>query len=86
MIFTNVQSKRMELIYLDLTKRETELLVTAMRSRVVEIALAGVDLNSKTFLEYQGDGKCKQIDIFNYGSMKIIKKNFMNGANKRIGQ
>ena len=72
-IFTNVQSKSMELIYLDLTKRETELLVTAMGSRVEEITLAGVELYVKTFLEYQGNGKCKQIDILNYGFCKDNK-------------
>ena len=64
-IFMNVRRKRIELIYLDLTTSETALLVTyTMMSGVEEITLAAVDLDVKTFLSYQGNGKCKQIDIF----------------------
>ena len=77
-ILVNARKRRLELIYLDLTKRETELLVTfTMRSGVQEVTLAGVDLDVKTFLQYQGDGKCKQIDILNYGFYKDHKEELL---------
>ena len=77
-IFLNVRSKRIELIYLDLTTSETALLVTyTMMSGVEEITLAAVDLDVKTFLSYQGNGKCKQIDIFHYGFYKDHKKELL---------
>ena len=77
-IFMNARRIRMELIYLDLTKSETELLVTStMMSGVEELTLAGVDLDVKTFFGYQGNGKCKQIDIFNYGFYKSHKEELL---------
>ena len=72
------RSKRIELIYLDLTKSETELLVSStMMSGVEEMTLAAVDLDVKTFLSYQGNGNCNQIDIFYFGFYKDHKKELL---------
>ena len=46
-------------------------------SGVEELTLAGVDLDVKTFLGYHGNGKCKQIDIFNYGFYKSHKEELL---------
>ena len=63
-IFANVRSKVLEIVDLDLSKRDTELLVSSMDSGVEEINLAG-SLDAQELLKYQGNGKCRRIAIYN---------------------
>ena len=64
-ILANIRSKKVEILGFYMTKRQTKLLVKAMRSGVEKIKLAGVGLDVEHFLKYQGNGTCKQIDIYN---------------------
>ena len=71
-IFANVRSKVVEIVDMDLSRRETELLVSSMGSGVEEINLAGT-FDAKEFLKYQGNGKCRRIDIYSYSFNKEHK-------------
>ena len=62
-ILSNLRCKRVEVIGLDLSKRQTESLVRSMESVVEEINLSS-RFRVKHLLKYQGNGKCKQIEIY----------------------
>ena len=75
-IFANVRSKVVEIVDMDLSRRETELLVSSMESGVEEINLAGT-VDAKEFLKYQGNGKCRRIDIYSYPFNKEYKEELL---------
>ena len=70
-----VNCKELQLFAEKLNKEETEALVRAMTSRVEILHLYlqfMFDLDHDSFSKYNGDGKCKEVHIFNHSECHLL--------------
>ena len=73
-LFDAVNCKELQLYAEKLNQEETEALVRAMTSRVEILHLnlqTGFDLDHDSFSKYNGDGKCREVRIFNHSDCDL---------------